>query len=295
MSAERRDKLRGFTLITPAALFFVALIAYPIVQTVFLSLHKVHTLSFAREFVGLDNYVYALSQPEFWSSFRTTLIWTASVLVAQMVVGVSMALLLHGNVVFRSFARGLVLFPYLLPTVVAVLVWQWLFNDLYGYLNYFFVDVGLFNRPIAWLSRMPNAMISLVIVGTWKFFPFVVIAVLARLQTIPEPLYEAAKIDGASAWDRLWDITMPQLRGVLIMVILLRSIWDFKDFDVPYLLTGGGPQISTQTLPLLVYKQAFPLLNIGRGATVAVLMLVFMLSFFWLYFRAYRREEEEGR
>ena len=295
LSLEARDRLLGFGLISPAALFFLVLIAYPMLQTIFLSLHKVNTMSLRREFVGFGNYLYMLSEPDFWSSFKTTLIWTVSVLVAQVVLGVGMALLLHGNIIFRSVARGLVLFPYLLPTVVAVLVWQWLFNDLYGFLNYFFVNIGLFERPIAWLSQMPNAMISLVIVGTWKFFPFVVIAVLARLQTIPEPLYEAAKIDGASAWDRLWDITLPQLRGVLIMVILLRSIWDFKDFDVPYLLTGGGPQIGTETLPLLVYKQAFPLLNIGRGATVAVLMLIFMMSFFWLYFRAYRREEEAGR
>lgn len=292
LSIEGRDRILGFALITPSAVFFLVLIAYPMLQTFWLGLHKVNTLSLRSQYVGFDNYVTVLSDPEFWFSFRTTLIWTGSVLTAQIVLGVAMALLLHGNLMFRSLARGLVLFPYLIPTVVAVLVWQWLFNDLYGYLNYIFVALGLFSKPVAWLGQMPDAMISLVIVGTWKFFPFVVIAVLARLQTIPEHLYEAAKIDGASAWDRLWDITMPQLRGVLIMVILLRSIWDFKDFDIPYLLTGGGPQIGTQTLPLLVYKEAFPLLSIGKAATVAVLMLLFMLTFFWLYFRAYRKEEE---
>jgi len=288
---EMRDKLLGVSLLSPAVLFFLLLIAYPMLYTFFLSMFKVNTLSLKGEFIGFGNYIYMLSQKEFWSSFVTTLIWTASVMTGQVVLGLSVALILHGNILFRSFARGLALFPYLVPTVVAVLVWQWLFNDLYGFLNYFFVKVGLLNKPLAWLASMPTAMISLVIVGTWKLFPFVVICVLARLQTIPEQLYEAAKIDGASAWSRFWDITMPQLRGVLIMVILLRSIWDFKDFDTPYLLTGGGPQIGTQTLPLLVYKHAFPLLNIGRGATVAVLMLVFMLSFFWLYLGAYRKEE----
>ncbi len=292
VSIEARDRSLGFLLILPSAALFLVLIAYPMIQTVILSLHKVNTLSLRKEYVGLDNFVYMMSQPEFWASFKTTLIWTVLVLAGQVGLGVAAALLLHGKLFCRSLARGLILFPYLIPTVVAVLVWQWLFNDLYGYLNYIMVEVGLLSRPIAWLSQMPVAMISLVVVGTWKFFPFVVIAVLARLQTIPEHLYEAATIDGASPWARFWDITVPQLRGVLLMVILLRSIWDFKDFDIPYLLTGGGPQAATETLPLLVYKYSFPLLNIGRGATVAVLMLLFMLSFFWLYFRAYRREEE---
>ena len=295
LSLENREKLLGIALVGPSVLFFLVLIAYPLFHTVVLSLSEASTLSLEeRRFVGLENFRAVLSEPEFWSSLKTTLIWTVSCVTLQVTLGVSIALLLHGNLFLRSVARGLVLFPYLLPTVVVVLMWQWLFNDLYGFLNYFLVSIGVFDRPIAWLGRMPNAMISLVMVGTWKHFPFVVIAVLARLQTIPEHLYEAAKIDGASAWSRFWDITIPQLRSVLMMVILLRTIWDFKDFDTPYLLTGGGPQIATQTLPLLVYKEAFPLLNIGKGATVAVLMLLFMLIFFWFYFVAYKKEEEEG-
>jgi len=291
LSLELKDKLLGIALVIPAVLFFAVLIAYPLFQTILISFSKASTLSLQREFIGFDNYIHVLSSAEFWASFWTTLVWTISVLVCQIVFGVFMALVLHGAVAWRSLARGLVLFPYLLPTVVAVLIWKWLFNDLYGLLNYYLMAWEWIERPIAWLGRMPEAMISLVIVGTWKFFPFVVLAVLARLQTIPLHLYEAAKIDGASAWSRLWDITFPQIRSVLMMVILLRSIWDFKDFDLIYLMTAGGPQTSTQTLPLLVYKEAFPLLNIGRGATVAVLMLLFMLTFFWLYFRAYRKEE----
>jgi multiple sugar transport system permease protein len=206
-----------------------------------------------------------------------------------------MALLLHGSLVGRSLARGIVLFPYLLPTAVAVLVWRWLFNDLYGYVNYVLLSAGLVDHPLAWLSRMPDAMVSVILVGAWKFFPFVVIAVLARLQSIPDALYEAARIDGASRFAQFRDITLPQIAGVLSIVVLLRAIWDFKEFDLIYLMTGGGPAGGTETMPILVYRQAFQLLNFGRGAAVSVAMLLFMLLFFLVYFRVNRHLEATGR
>ena len=209
----------------------------------------------------------------------------------QIVIGVAIAMMLHQTFIFRSFARALILFPYLLSVVVAVLVWQWLFNDIYGFLNHFLLSVGIIERKIDWLGVMPNAMISVILVGAWKYFPFVVIAVLARLQTIPEELYEAAKIDGASAWARFWDITLPQLRGVLFIVVLLRAIWDFKEFDLIFLMTGGGPVIGTQTLPLMVYKESFRLFHMGMASTIAVAMFAIMLVFMLFYFRVYGRDE----
>jgi multiple sugar transport system permease protein len=197
--------------------------------------------------------------------------------------------------VFRSLARSLILFPYFVSTVVAVLVWRWLFNDLYGVLNHAMMLAGILDMPLDWLGAMPNAMISVVLVGAWKYFPFVVIAVLARLQTIPEQLYEAATIDGAGAWGRFWDVTLPQLREVLVVVVLLRAIWDFKEFDLIYLLTGGGPIIGTQTLPLMVYKEAFGLNEMGRASAVAVAMMLVMLVFMLIYFRVLRARGEEPR
>jgi multiple sugar transport system permease protein len=149
---------------------------------------------------------------------------------------------------------------------------------------------GLTTAPLPWLSRMPYAMITVVLIGTWKLFPFVVITVLARLQSIPDQLYEAARIDGAGPFARFWDITLPQIRTILSLIILLRFIWDFKEFDLIFLLTGGGPQISTQTLPLLIYKEAFGALHLGRGAAVSMLMFLVMLVLFVLYLRQHRRE-----
>jgi multiple sugar transport system permease protein len=290
-----RGQLTGLLLVAPTLLFFLVLILYPLGQALALSLHHTNTLTLKSQFVGLDNFRALLADPEFAQAFLNTVIWTTGAVALQLVCGIGMALLLHGSLIGRSLARGIVLFPYLLPTAVAVLVWRWLFNDLYGYLNYVLIETGLIQHPIAWLSRMPDAMVSIILVGAWKFFPFVVIAVLARLQSIPDALYEAARLDGASCFAQFRDITLPQLAGVLSIVVLLRAIWDFKEFDLIYLMTGGGPANGTETLPILVYRDAFQLLNFGRGAAVSVAMLLFMLLFFLAYFRVNRHLEATGR
>jgi multiple sugar transport system permease protein len=282
----------GMLLIAPTILIFAAVIVYPLVSAIYLSLRSIFTPTLQGHWVGLANYADLLSSSTFWNALRNNLIWTVGTLSLQIVAGVAVALLLNQNIVFRSLARSLVLFPYFVSTVVAVLVWRWLFNDLYGILNHFMLELGIIDQPVNWLGQMPNAMISVILVGAWKYFPFVVIAVLARLQTIPPQLYEAATIDGAGPWGRFFDVTLPQLRGVLTVVILLRTVWDFKEFDLIYLLTGGGPINATQTIPLLVYQQAFGLNRMGMAAAYAVVMMAVMLIFMSLYLYRARRSEE---
>jgi multiple sugar transport system permease protein len=289
MTLEKRYALLGMALIAPTVLILTAVIVYPLISAIYLSFFSIYTPTLKGAFVGLDNYATILTAPRFWFALWTTVLWTAGTLFLQVLFGVGMAMLLNQNILFRSLARSLVLFPYFVSTVVAVLVWRWLFNDLYGILNHLLMDIGLISMPIDYLGVMPNAIISVIAVGAWKFFPFVVIAVLARLQTIPEHLYEAAKIDGAGAVGRFFDVTLPQLREVLSIVILLRIIWDFKEFDLIYLLTGGGPVDSTRTLPLIVYQQAFGLNQMGMAATYAVAMMIVMLVFMVVYLIQARR------
>lgn len=288
---ERRYSLLGILLIAPTVLVFCAVIVYPLVSAIYLSFFSIYTPTLEGTWLGLENYRTLLAKGEFWSSLRTNLIWTAGTLLLQIVFGVGMALVLHQNIWFRSLARSLILFPYFISTVVAVLVWKWLFNDLYGILNYLMMSAGIIDWPIDFLGSMPNAMISVILVGAWKYFPFVVIAVLARLQSIPNHLYESAKIDGAGPVARFFDVTLPQLREVLIVIIMLRAIWDFKEFDLIFLLTGGGPITSTQTLPLLVYKEAFGLNQMGMASAYAVVMMLIMLVFMIIYIRHTRSEE----
>jgi multiple sugar transport system permease protein len=293
MSLPRQYALIGMLLIAPTILIFALVIAYPLVYAVYLSFFSIYTPTLKGEWVGLENYRLMLTSGEFWVSLWTTILWTVGTLTLQIVLGVAMALLLNLNFYFRSLARSLVLFPYFVSTVVAVLVWRWMFNDVYGILNRALIVSGISDMPLDWLGSMPNAMISVILVGAWKYFPFVVIAVLARLQTIPDELYEAARIDGAGAWSRFWDVTLPQLREVLVVIVLLRTIWDFKEFDLIYLLTGGGPVTSTETLPLLVYKQAFGMNAMGRASTYAIGIMLVLLTFMILYLYRTRRERSQ--
>lgn len=272
-------------LIAPTVVVLSAVIVYPLLSAIYLSLFALDTPTLQGGWVGLANYRTLLGGGEFWSALLTTAIWTVGTLTLQILLGLAMALLLHQNILFRSLARSLVLFPYFLSTVVAVLVWRWLFNDLYGLVNQLLLAAGIIAAPVNWLGSMPNAMLGIIVVGAWKFFPFVVIAILARLQTIPEALYEAAKMDGAGPISRFFDVTLPQLREVLTIVILLRAVWDFKEFDLIYLLTGGGPVNGTRTLPLIVYSQAFGLNQMGMAAAWAVAMMLVMLVLMLAYLR----------
>ncbi|NEX46689.1 carbohydrate ABC transporter permease [Pseudotabrizicola algicola] len=290
-SLERRYARLGLLLIAPTVLIFCAVIVYPLVSAIYLSLFRVFTPTLESSWVGLSNYRELLASGLFWKALWNTLVWTAGTLTLQIVLGIGMALVLHQNIWFRSLARSLILFPYFISTVVAVLVWKWVFNDLYGILNHLLMQSGIISMPIDYLGSMPNAMISVILVGAWKYFPFVVIAVLARLQTIPEPLYEAARIDGAGPIARFFDVTLPQLRDVLVVIVMLRAIWDFKEFDLIWLLTGGGPSSSTETLPIVVYRQAFALNQMGMAAAWAVSMMAILLVFMIVYIR---RTREKG-
>lgn len=283
MTLGLRYALLGIVLIAPAVMIFGAVIVYPLVSAIYNSLFAIDTPTLQGHWVGFGNYVTLLQSRQFWAALYQNAIWTVGTVTLQLLLGVATALLLNTRILFRSLARSLILFPYFVSSVVAVLIWRWLFNDLYGILNHALMDAEIIDMPIDWLGQMPNATISVIVVGTWKHFPFVVIAVLARLQTIPPQLYEAAAMDGATAWGRFCDVTLPQLRDVLAIVVLLRTIWDFKEFDIIFLMTGGGPLGKTQTIPLLVYQQAFGLNQMGMASATAVVMMALMLVFIAIY------------
>jgi multiple sugar transport system permease protein len=289
---ETQERLLGVVLIVPAFLLFATLIIYPLIYGTSLAFFSVQSLTMATRWAGLDNFTRILVDgSEFYRALWIGLQWTFGTMILQVSLGVSVALLMNQQFYGQSIARGLALFPYLVPIVVAVMVWKWMFNDVYGVLNYLLISSGLAKGPIVWLADSRMALVSVILVGTWRQFPFVVIAVLARLQTIPLQLYDAAKTDGASNWAMFWDITMPQLRGVLLITVFLRFIFDFNDFNIIGLLTGGGPASSTQTLPILIFQQAFTQQRLGLAAATADLSLLVLMVFFVLYSRAARAEE----
>jgi ABC-type sugar transport system permease subunit len=221
----------------------------------------------------------------FWESFSQALIWTGWSTVLQALIGVGLAMLLHQPLKGMNAFRGLLLFPYIVPTVVIALNWRWLFNSEIGIVNHLLMSAGIIDDRIAWLSTPTMAMASAILLNVWKYTPFVVIVVLARLQTIPTELYDAAKVDGAGPFRRFRDITLPQLAEVLAVVIVFRTIWTFNKFEEIYLLTRGGPGTSTYNLALYAFDQSIANLRMGVGAAAGVIMLLLLLLGSILYIR----------
>jgi multiple sugar transport system permease protein len=276
----------GALLVLPALLLLCALTLYPVGYGIWISFFNKHSFFPEQNFVGLANYVAVFGDEEFWRSLKLGLIYSLTTIALQLVLGVAAALLLNEAFAGRALVRAVAIFPYVIPTVVAVIVWKWLLNSQFGLVNH------LLGAPVSWMGR-DWIMVSLIIVSVWQFFPFVLLAVLARLQTIPPELYEAAKVDGAGAFYRFIHITLPQLASVLFVVVLLRSIWMFTKFDTPWLMIqGGGAETYIRTLPIYTYLRTFGYYEAGRGSAMAVLMFLMLVTAAALYFHFWRREEQ---
>ena len=282
----------GVLWILPALVLIGALILYPVGYAIWLSFLDKHSFFPAERWVGLGNYLKIARDVEFWDSLWKSAVYAAATTGLQLVLGVAAALVLHAPFRGRTAIRALVLFPYMIPTIVAVIVWRWLLNETYGVVDHLLLRAGLVREPIVWLG-VDHMMTSLIAVSVWQFTPFVVVSVLARLQTIPLELYEAARIDGAAAWARFRHITLPQLRAVLFVVVLLRSIWMFTKFDTVWLWgEGAGAGREIRTLPIYAYMRTFTYYQAGFGAALAVIMFVMLMAATLVYFRLYWREEE---
>ena len=281
-----RERRVGMNLLLPSILFLGVLIILPILYNLFLSFHYVSAFDPRHpRFVGFSNYLRLFDSEVFWSDLVKAILYTFSSVALQLVLGLAVALFLNQRFVGVNFLRGIVLLPYLIPTVCTVFMAKWMLDPMYGIVNTFLRT--LFGFSVNWLGAPAAAMASAIAVNTWKFFPFVEIALLARLQTISVTLYEAAGIDGATSVQKFAHITLPELAPVMFVVALLRTIWTFNDFQLIYILTAGGPMNSTETLPLLAYREAFSKSNIGMGAAVAVFMALFLFMTFLLYYKLF--------
>lgn len=276
----------------PALILMVILIVYPLVNAVYLSFHRQLIYEAKGIFIGFKNYISILTEPAFWQALKLSVIWTFATIAGQVVIGVLAALILHEEFKGRGLARAFVMLPFFMPTVAVTLMWKWLLNEQYGIVNHILRSLHLIDKPISWLGTSSLAMITIILIGIWRFFPFVTINVLSRLQTIQQELYEAASVDGANSWRKFWSITFPEIRGVLAVVILLRSLFMFNKVDIILLLTKGGPGTSTLTLPVQAYNYAFEGMQLGRGAANAVIQFFIVLAFIIVYMKTTKKAQE---
>jgi len=232
-------------------------------------------------FVGLKYYWEAITKPDFLHTLLITVEFTILVLIGIFFVGISLALLLNMKLKGRTLFRLILILPWLFPEVVVALLWKWMFDPIYGLVNHILTSLHLINEPIAWLSSTTYAMLGVVFVVIWKGYPLVLIFVLAGLQSIPEDLYEAADIDGASKWKSFLHITLPSLRPVLVTTLILETVWWFKHYTIVQLLTGGGPIDSTRVVSIDIFNLAFTDFRFGQASALGfvVFLICFLISF----------------
>jgi ABC-type sugar transport system permease subunit len=268
-----RDYRLGLLFVSPIFALVLALVAYPFCYAVYLSMtHKL--VGMPPIYVGFDNYVRLASDGFFQRAVYNSALFTFGSVGVKLVLGMIMALVLTSNVRWRSFWTGVLLIPWVAPTVVTALNFLWIFDGSLGVLNYLLVKVfRVLPQGVGWLSEPGTAMASVIAVNVWRGFPFFGISFLAGLKSIPAELYEAAAVDGATAVQRFAYVTLPGLKNIVIIVVLLSTIWTFNDFAIVYILTKGGPGGTTMVMPVLTYETAFGAQRLGEAIAVALYLL----------------------
>jgi multiple sugar transport system permease protein len=296
LGKKLEDKIFAWGLAAPSIIALTALSIYPFITAVQTSFYNINTITRESTFAGLDNYYWALSSPVFWDALKKSFLWTVPGVILQLVLAIICSLVLHQELKGRNIARGLVLFPYLVPNIVAAIVWRFMLNPTVGAINYILVDLlKVIDTPLMWLMRPNTALIAVILVGVWHYTPFMIILILGRLQTTPLELYDAAKIDGAGGWQLFWYVTMPWIMPVVLVAAMLRTIWLFNHFDLVYLMAFGGPMGATTTAPILIYQTAFDELRMGRAASISMVLVTILLAASLVYTWGYSRAEEQLR
>lgn len=285
LSLRQREQRQAWVLLAPMLLVMLLLTAWPLLRTIWLSFTDAGLIGSGETpgWIGLENYLYALSDPDFRASIWRTLYFTLVSVTFEGIIGVLVALLLNQKFIGRNVLRVLVILPWALPTIVNAMMWRLNFNPDYGSINALLSQLGIIDGYRSWLGSPDAALNAVMFADIWKNYPLVTLLVLAALQSIPEDLFEAARLDGASAWRRFRAITFPAIVAPLGVALVLRTIDAFKIFDIIYVMTRGGPVDSTKTLSFFVYQESFSYLRAGSGAAYAILMTLMCALLITLY------------
>jgi multiple sugar transport system permease protein len=285
---ERREARLAYVMIVPTFVIVVGLVIFPVVFNVWISVHRVGLDNlndvFRARFLGLDNYLKAARDYAFPDALRTSIIYAVSGTSVTVVAGLGAGLLLNQSFRGRGLARTIFLIPYVAPLISVAYIWKWLLDPtVRGVVNWALLQLGLITEPVPWLGRQGITLPIVVLIEGWRYFPFAMLMILARLQAIDITLYEAAGVDGGGPWRCFWHITLPELRYVLGTVFLIRLMWSFNKFDDIFLLTSGG--FGTRVLPILTYEFSFKLLDFGQGAATAMFLVLILSGFMLVYIR----------
>jgi len=292
---ERRLGPRAFALllITPSLVILAFIMAYPLIDAFYLSFTRCFLTDPAggRAFIRLNNYINLLRRGVFWVAFKNTLLYVGGTVLFEFLIGFGLALLLNQQIKYKGTLRSLFMLPWVVPSVVVALLARWAFNSEFGIVNIVLKQLGIIENFQGWLKDTNLALPTILTVTTWKMFPFMLVVLLAGLQTIPEEQTEAARLDGANVLQRFLHITLPHMRELIMIVTLLEFIWMFQYMTIIWTTTKGGPIYATTTLPVLIYRSAFKVFNLCYASSIGVIWLLFLFFFSIFYIRIVGEKE----
>ncbi|MDB5054643.1 MAG: transporter permease [Bacilli bacterium] len=283
----------SYLFILPSLLFLVVFIVFPILYNVLLSFQNVdiYNLNGVHSFIGLTNYIKTFKDPVFLISFKNSMIFTVVSIFFQFTLGFGLALFFNLKFPGRNLMRSLMLLAWMLPVVITGTIFQWMMSGDYGVINYILQSLGIISSPHNWLSQGSTSLLGTIVANVWTGIPFNMIILLSGLQTLPESLYEAAKIDGANRLSQFKHITLPLMKPTIYILLMLGIIYTFKVFDIIFIMTSGGPVNSSMVLPIYAYQLSFTTFEFSQGAAVSVIMLAILTIVAVVYLKMMNKEE----
>ena len=294
LSLKEKDKRLGYILIAPTIVILALVVVYPLLYALYISFFNLNVAIpwKGKVFVGLENYINVIEDPSWWWAVLRTLYFVIADITVGMTLGLGVALLLNRKFPLKSVVFAIILFPYVLPPIVNALMWKLTYDSDYGFLNGLLYQFGIIKEYIPWLSEPKSAIVMLIIANLWQGTPFAVVLFLAGLKSIPLELYEAAKIDGSSRWQSFVYITLPLLKPIIYVLVVMKTILTFKIFDLVYALTGGGPANATQVVSMKIYNESFSFLKFGRASAMAYVLLGIVTCFAIFYQKLFEGKRE---
>ncbi|MBZ4665863.1 MAG: carbohydrate transporter rane protein 1, family [Mahella sp.] len=287
------ENILGYLMVAPALLCILLIAIYPVFRTFSLSLTdmKMQFPNMAK-YIGLDNYISLLQNDRFWSATYNTLFFTVVSVALELVIGFVMALIMNMPFKGRGLVRAAVLVPWAVPTTISATMWKFMYHDQFGVINDILFRMGFIDQYQSWLGSTSSALWCAIIADVWKTAPFMGLLLLAGLQTIPAELYEAATVDGASKVKQFFRVTLPLVMPTMLVALIFRTLDAFRVFDLIFVLTGGGPGNSTETLSMYAYTTLFRNLNFGMGSAIAVLIFIFIFLISLVYIHLLSRQND---
>ncbi len=286
----QRTELFGYCLIAPVILYLLVFMLVPFIWAAWTSFTS-KSIGSNADFVGLSNFIELVSDKIFRKSVFNTIYYTVAAVAGKFVLGMIIALVLNTKIPLKNVSRVLLFIPWTIPTLVSALTWKWMYSDVGGLFNFLLQQVGLVNQPVPWLYDSKLAMLSIIIANIWRGAPFIGISILAGLQAISGDYYEAAKIDGAGVIRCYFSITLPMIKEVIVLSTLITTIWTFNDFEIVWLLTGGGPGNSTQILSTYGYTVGFMNLDISKAISSSMIAMPFLIILITLVTNRFKKAE----